>query len=253
VRNNLGLGGNLYFYHKYEQNHTEALNTHVPLHQHYSNEKHNREALDHINDEITDSKRHTGFKVRTLKREVLGLKNEENKMKSTLKAEKRIADQRIRGVKEEINHQEKFRELYDGREETNRAHAGTALPDQAPSYNELVKFDHSRAQSFENGEHSQQDQLVSTESKEMQANMEGQKQEAMIDAKIDALKAELSNVERSSEFKEKLLEHKAHHLENVIQEDEALDAHRRQNEEIESHATLASQIGKKNKQKVPKH
>jgi len=39
-----------------------------------------------------------------------------------------------------------------------------------------------------------------------------------------------------------LLEHKAHHLENVIKEDEALDATRRHNEELESQASVAEQV-----------
>lgn len=221
------------------------MNTKIPLHQHYDNEKNNREELDHIKDQVTDITRQTGFKIRTLKRDIVGLENEENQVKSTLDAAKLIDHQRLNSIKEEINHQEKFKELYDDREETNRQKAGTALPDQAPSYNELTSFDHSRVKNFTKGEHSQQDQLVSTESKEMQANMKGQQEEGELEAKIGALKAELSNVKRSAKFKTQLLEHKAHHINNEIQEDESLDSTRRHNEELEAHTSVTAQAPEK--------
>jgi len=233
-QNGFGEKGSLYFYHKYEKNHAETLNPNVPLQKHYSNERHNREALNKIDDEIIRIKRKAGFKERTLKRQELALENERNTHHSSFKGANRIASQHERAIKEEINHQEKFREKYEHRLKKNRNKLAHALPDQVEAYKKLVDFDEDRVKYFTEEEHRQQHELEETMGHDLATKAKSSAKLAVTDGKIAALKAKIDEVRSRVDLETSMLKSKKHHLENVIKEDIKLDKKRRENESIEA-------------------
>jgi len=106
---------NLKYYHRYEKNHGQKINPNVPLHQHYRNERHLREQANGVKDEIEKTLQQAGFNVRELKHKIIRIKNNVNKDRAIRNGVLRMSQQRENSVKEEINHEEKFKELYEQR------------------------------------------------------------------------------------------------------------------------------------------
>ena len=243
----------LKYYHRYEKLHGAVINPNIPLTQHYANERKLRQKADHIKDEITHLKHETGFEERDLDRKVLGLKNEENSLKSGLKADNRIAQQHMQAIKYDINHQERFRELYSDRLKHNTEKLKHALPDQVPALNELVKFDRERVKHWLEGENKNQGSLEVAVEKNLKEKAEVENHVAELEAKIVGLKAQVDNVKERAKFEVGNLESKEHSAEKLIEQDEDLDSQRRENEKIEANATDVSEVNKaeqKNKELI---
>ena len=215
--------GALYFYHKYEKNHSEALNPKIPLQKHYSNERNNRKEANKLEDEILTIKRDAGFKERTLKREKLALENKRNVVHSIYRGEERMDRQHERAIKEEINHQEKFREKYEHRLDKNRKKLVRALPDQVEAYKKLVDFDERRVKHFTEAEHKEQHELHKTVEHDLRNKAKISEQLSELDGKIAALKAKIQGEHANVELKTSMLHRKKHHIDNIITRDDTLD------------------------------
>lgn len=119
----------LKYYHRYESNHAAVTpNPKIPLNQHYSNERDLRKKAYALQDKIHQVAHDAEFKVRDMNRAKLALQNRQTTLKAERKADQNMADQREEAIKYEINHDEKFREMYQDRLQKNRHHAEHALP-----------------------------------------------------------------------------------------------------------------------------
>jgi hypothetical protein len=154
--------GSLHYYHRFARDHTSPLNTHIPLQEHYSNERNLRKQTYKITDQIKTVERQAGFHERAVKHQLLALKNQANKLENNAAADSKVANQKEQSIKEDINHSEKFREIYSQRGKENSEKLASALPDQVPSMTELVKFDHERTAHWTQKETRQQADLEST-------------------------------------------------------------------------------------------
>jgi len=226
--------GSLYYYHKFAKDHTNPLNTHIPLQTHYSNERNNRKEAYKLDEQMSTVKRESGFKERDLKHKILKLENQSNVLQTNASADEKVAHQKEESIKEDLNHSEKFRELYEERGKTNAEHLTHALPDEQPALQKLVEFDHNRQQYWSHKENGQQKHLQKTVATDIKQASHNLQEQANVGAQIMALKADLSNVHKGSEFAVGKLEAKKHHIENVIEQDTALDQHRRENYQEEA-------------------
>lgn len=206
---------------------------------HYTNERNLRKESFKLGQQISTIKRNTGFKKRDLKHKILNLKNQSHVLSSNVHAEDKIAKQKERSIKEDLNHAEKFKELYEQREQVNRERLSKALPDQVASLKKLTDFDHERREHWAHKEDKEQKNLQSTVEGDIKANVANMNKEANVQGQIMALKADLSNVDATAEFAEGKLEAKKHHIDNVVAKDTALDQHRRENEEKEATAAAS--------------
>lgn len=232
----------LHYYHKYEEHHGKAINPNVPLKQHYSNEKALRVKADHIKDQIAKNTHQLGFQVRALKRKILGLENEENKAESERTAVNRITEQREEAIKYEINHDEKFRELYKKRLERNTNLLKHALPDQRESEQKLITFDQDRVKHWTEVENKEQEKLQETSGKDVQARMRVEKLVAGLQEQIVALNSQVDNLKQHDTFETARLENELHNVEGTIQEDINLDKKRSENEKLESAKSASAQV-----------
>jgi len=233
---------NLKYYHRYEKNHGQKIDPTIPVQQHYRNERHLREKADHVKDEITDTIHQAGFKVRELKRKVLALKNLVNRDKAIRNGFVRMSNQRENSIKEEINHEEKFKELYEQRLRKNQGRENTALPDQRIALAKLVKFDQDRIVHWHKREMHSQKQLQHTVDSDIKKGVKTSNKVAQVQAKIGMIKAHVGNIEQKAGFRIARLEEKLHTLENVIQQDIALDKKRAHNEVKESKLASSSKV-----------
>lgn len=234
----------LIYYHKYEMNHGKAINPKVPLQQHYANEKALRQKADHIEDEIKKNEHQLGFKVREMKHKILGLLNAENKAKAERRAINKVSDQREQSIKEEINHDEKFRELYADRLQTNMKRLKGALPDQRPAYQELVKFDQDRVKHWTETENKYQSKLQQTLGRDTEDRIRIEKLVAGLQAEILSLHAQIGDLKSRVSFKNARLQNELHNIEGTIQQDIALDKQRQFNEKLEARRAAAAQLEK---------
>ena len=174
----------LYYYHKFEHKHGWVPNAHIPLQQHYTNEKDLRKKLYHVDDELNRMKRAEGFKERDLQREILGEKNQLTSLKSITHATNKLHDQREMAIKEGINHDEKFKEKYHGRLVKNRSKLAKALPDQKAEYSELVSFDKARQNYFLSDAGKKQTELNTNKKENIEFHIKTRQQESGIKAGI---------------------------------------------------------------------
>jgi hypothetical protein len=228
--------GSLHYYNKFARDHSSPLNTHIPLQKHYSNERSLRNQVYKISDEIKGVERKAGFKERALKHQLLALKNQANKLENNSEADSKVAHQKERAIKEDINHSEKFRELYEERGKVNSGHLGEALEDEKESLGKLVKFDHDRESHWAKKETRQQGDLQGTVAGDLKEEAVEAGLIANVESKIEALKADLSGVQKEAAFAVLALENKKSHLGNEVTRDVKLDAFRRGNEEKEEGA-----------------
>ena len=228
--------GSLYYYNKFARDHTSPLNTKIPLQKHYSNERSLRTQAYKTTDQIKSVERKAGFKSRAIKHQLLALKNQANKLENNSHADSKVAHQKERAIKEDINHSEKFRELYEERGKVNSGHLASALPDEKASLAKLVKFDHDREAHWTKKETKQQAELQGTVAADLKEEAANGSMIANVSAKIGALKADLSGVQKGAAFAVLALENKKHHLGNLVKRDVKLDAFRRGNEAKEEGA-----------------
>ena len=224
----------LYYYHKFEKRHGWVPNTHIPLQQHYNNEKHLRQKLYKVEDDINHLKRQTGFGERKLKREVLKNKNALHTLKSVDHASDRLHGQRGMSIKEQINHYEKFREKYHKRLMKNRLKAQKALPDQRGEYDTLVKFDEARSKYFLGAANKEQEKLDKTRKENGEFKMKTRNNEAEAEARIARLEGKLKSTKENYKFKLQELEAEEAQLQEMVHAEEALDLKRRNNEVLEN-------------------
>jgi len=229
---------NLKYYHRYERHHGQKINPHVPLQRHYSNERKNRRAADHIKDQIQRTVEQAGFQVRQLKHSVVKMENNVNRDRATRDGVLRMADQRENSIKFEINHEEKFKELYEQRLKKNQRREGTALPDQRFALEKLVKFDEGRVAHWKKAEDGQQRLLQHTVQRDVEESIKSERTVAELQARIGMLKAQLDGMKQRAAFRVARLSEKLMNLNKVIAQDIALDHKRASNEKKE--ATLAN-------------
>merc|ERR1719240_1504896 len=119
--------GDLKYYHRYEERHgvPEQNQADIPLDDHYREERQLRKNLFNTEEKIKKLEEHVGFALRDLERQKLAFENDEDKVNSEITATNRMEDQRIQALKEDLNHEEKFRELYEARLKKNLEKAHT--------------------------------------------------------------------------------------------------------------------------------
>jgi len=225
---------NLKYYHRYERNHGEKINPHVPLQKHYSNERKNRRVADHLKDQIQKTIQQTGFQVRQLNHAVVNAENNVNRDRATRDGVFRMAEQRENSIKFEINHEEKFKELYEQRLRKNQRREGTALPDQRVALEKLVTFDENRVAHWKKAEDSQQRLLQHTVQGDIRESIASEKTVAELQAKIGMLKAQLDSMKQRAHFRVARLSEKLKNVNSVIAQDIALDHKRAGNETKEA-------------------
>jgi hypothetical protein len=231
--------GSLHYFEKFEKDHSKPINKKIPLDQHYSNERKLRKESFKLKEQAKTIRRNAGFKERDLKHKILELKNQADVLATNVHADDKIAKQRERSIKEDINHAEKFKELYEQRGEVNKERLSKALPDQAASLKKLSDFDQERKEHWAHVEDREQKNLQNTVQKDIKANVVNMTKEANVQAQIMSLKTNLSNVSNGAEFAAANLDAKRHHLENEIKKDDILDQQRRENEVHEASAVAS--------------
>merc|ERR1712013_849147 len=155
-------------------------------------------------------------------------------MGSERKAANRVADQREQAIKYEINHDEKFREMYEDRLQKNRQHAETALPDERIADDELIRFDQARERHFREAENREQATFVRTKETDNDRRNHLDVAISDLEGRIEKLNAEIKNVESQSEFKIAQLQHEEEGLQNQIRGDVHLDREREDREKKEA-------------------
>merc|ERR1711934_1050508 len=233
-RKSLAQHGSLYYYHKFEHRHGWVPNSHVPLQQHYSNERHLRHKAFEVEDKINHLKRKEGFKLRDQERKNLAIKNELNVTTSSHHAEKRLHRQREQAIKEQINHQEKFREKYQARLLKNRKKVAHALPDQVPEYTALISFDKERENYFSKAEDAENQKLHHIRQEDLSHENAHRNKRAELKGELRKGESKLETIRDGFKFKLKQLEAEHAQLEGMITADEHLDAARRANEKKEA-------------------
>ena len=216
----------LTYYHKYEQNHGQKINPNVPLTKHYSNERKLRDQSDKLKDELQKTIQESGFAERNDEHQVVALKNQENRLKSQRTANFRIAHQREQSIKEEINHDEKFKELYQQRLAKNEKRVASALPDQRVALAKLIAFDKERIAVWKNTENKYQGVLENTLGKDLQSGISIEKKVASLQGKIGEIRAKISTLQNRETFKVARISEKLNNIEKVIAQDIALDKKR---------------------------
>lgn len=226
--------GSLYYYHKFEKKHSFVPKQNVPLNTHYSNEKKIREELYKLENKVNKLKRKEGFKVRDLKRATLAAENSLAKIESTKKADDKVHEQREEAIKEQINHEERFREKYQKRFLRNHKKLAKALPDQEPEFMALEAFDNTRVQDFRKEEAADQVKLNEQRRKDMNEKATAQNQESHLEGEIEQQKTTLKTMKESFQFKIEALEAKEAELKQMTNSEANLDATRRGNEAEEA-------------------
>jgi len=227
--------GSLKYYHRYELNHGSVTpNPNIPLQQHYSNERGVRKEAYRLQDEIHKTARKASFKVRNMSRNELALKNKRDLLESRRSATDKVADQREQSIKEEINHDEKFKEIYARRLQENRSKAEHDLPDQRAADENLISFDQQRIKHFKKAEEDQQNELVKTRESDNTERANIDAAIASLEGRINQLQVMIKNVETQSEFKIAQLEHKEEGLQRQVNQDSNLDNQRANNETTEA-------------------
>lgn len=220
----------LHYYHKYEKNHSWAPNVKVPLRQHYSNERTLRQQLYRAEDQMAKLQRKHGFKTRDVKREVLAKENALVKLETTVSSDNTLRGERAGALKEEINHDEKFREKYHARFLKNKAKLVQASPDQQQAIQTLVNFDSSRDHHFRQAELHENQKLMTEKQDIVNENIKAVKQEADLHNQIHKLKSHLSNGSAGIQFRMTALAAKIAVLQEKIEADTTLDKARRATE-----------------------
>jgi len=221
----------LNYYHKYEQDHHQAtpLPT-VPLEQHYHNERENRKQAFKLKHKAASVVQHVGYKVRDLKRKVLRNNNEKNQENSNGHAFNLISSQKLESVKEEINHDEKMREIYVAREQKNARREQSALPNQQKAYQKLRDFDHKEARFFRKRENQEQNKLMKYRNELVTSSIELNKSINELETANNSLNGHIKNAVANSEFKIAKLQEELRTVEHTVKLDEELDQKRRNNE-----------------------
>lgn len=173
---------------------------------------------------------------------MLMLENDENKARAMQKAVNRVSHQRERSIKEEINHDEKFREMYAKRLRKNTKRLEHALPDQRPSYQELVSFDQDRVKHWVDEENAYQQKLQHTIGDDDEQKVRAEKRVATLAAKVIQLHAQIDGEKSRAGFKNARLENEQENIRGTIRNDVKLDDKRRHNEEIEARRAEESQV-----------
>merc|ERR1711957_878668 len=205
---------NLKYYHRYERK--------------------NRRVADHLKDQIQKTIQQTGFQVRQLNHAVVNAENNVNRDRATRDGVFRMAEQRENSIKFEINHEEKFKELYEQRLRKNQRREGTALPDQRVALEKLVRFDENRVAHWKKAEDSQQRLLQHTVQGDIRESIASEKTVAELQAKIGMLKAQLDSMKQRAHFRVARLSEKLKNVNSVIAQDIALDHKRAGNETKEA-------------------
>jgi hypothetical protein len=182
----------LHFYHKYERNHSWAPNVKVPLEKHYSNERTLRQQLYRAEDQMAKLKRAHGFHTRDVKREELAKENALVKLETTVSADNTLRGERAAARKEQINHDEKFREKYHARFLKNKDKMVHASPDQQEAIQTLTNFDRSRDEHFRKAELAENEKLQKEKQEIVNENIKAVKQEADLKSQIHKAKSEES-------------------------------------------------------------
>lgn len=233
---------NLKYYHRYERNHGQKINPHVPLQRHYRNERHLREKANRVKDEIQKTIEEAGFKIRELGHKMIDMQNLVNKDRAVRDGVFRMANQRENSVKEEINHEEKFKELYQQRLRKNDKRMATALPDQKIALEKLVKFDEERVAHWKAREDESQRTLQHTTEKDIKEGIKSSSTVANLQARIGMLKADVDNMKQKAGFRVARLGEKLKEIDNVVKQDIALDKKRAHNEVKEAALANSSKV-----------
>jgi hypothetical protein len=224
----------LHYYHKYERNHSWAPNVKVPLRQHYSNERSLRQQLYKAEDQMAKLQRSHGFKTRDVKRAELAKENALVKLETTVSADNTLRGERAAALKEEINHDERFREKYHARFLRNKAKLVHATPDQQQAIQTLVNFDRSRDEHFKKAELQENEKLQKEKQEIVNENIKAVKQEAQLKSQIHKLKSQENSGSAGIQFRMTALAAKIAVLEEKIAADTSLDGVRRATEEKET-------------------
>lgn len=233
----------LRYYKKYEKEHSWRPNIHVPLQQHYSNEKNLRKELYKTEDQMQKLKHTHDFHKSDVKRAELAKRNELVKLESTTAADNELKGQQIAALKEEINHDEKFREKYHARFLKNNAEEAHAMPDQRGALQTLTAFDKERDQHFQKAEMTENNKLQKLEQETVQENIHAETEKVKLQQSIHKLHTEEGLGEAGYAFKMTALGGKVAELEARISADTSLDHTRSHNEELEA---VATQVAQKN-------
>ena len=226
--------GDLYYYHKFEKNHSWEPNAKLPLMKHYSNEKKIREALYKLQGEVTKLEREQGFKIRDMKRAILADKNKLATTEAVDKADTRLHNQREEAIKEQINHQEKFKEKYQKRFLKNHEKLSKAQPDEEPEYLALENFDQYRVKHFRKAEAVQQLKLNKNEQKDMNDKSHAMNVESRLQGLIGKETSNLKTSKAMFRYKLEGLKLKEVQLEEMVKAEEKLDESRQVNQKKEA-------------------
>ena len=233
-----GEKGPLHYYHIYEENHGTFINPKIPVKQHYENERKERKELFHLKDALRKLKETTHFKLLDLERRILAFENNDDVLKNTVNGNDRINEQKAMSLKEEINHDEKFKELYADRLDLNTKKEKTASPDQVPVYEKLVKFDSQRDSHWAGKEKENQKKLDSQKRHTVEENEEDRRNMGVQQSKVVRLSAEEKSVLRQEKYKVKELKDEEKDKEARLNAMTALDAHRQQESKVENKETI---------------
>lgn len=148
------------------------------------------------------------------------------------KADETLHTQREKAIKEEINHQEKFREQYESRLVANKARLESTKNDQKPEYQKLLNFDEKRIKYFEGGEEQEQKKLKDTMADDAKDKIALLKTVSTLEADISKLESRIKVIKTGMKMKVKILEGKAGNLHKLIGNNDTLDKTR---DMIENH------------------
>lgn len=224
----------LYYYHKWEQGQMNQPKKNVPLREHYRRERIIRRKTYMLDDQIASLKRKGEMRVRDLKHEKLRYSNRLNQEKSIRKAETKLHEQREAAIKEEINHDEKFREKYEERLVNNKARIESALPDQRSEFEKLVEFDDKRIKHFESQLDDEQKKLRDTETDDDKEQVHLIRTIGKLETVIAQLDSKIAAIQTQVKLRTSMMDSKAGHMHKMLESSGDVDKAKVETEHLEN-------------------
>lgn len=229
-------GGNLKYYNKYQMNHGEAIapNPKVTLKNVHEDERQSRQQAYTIQDDIKNLSNQAENRVKKLDHKKAKLEKKVVYQEGKEHTLDTIADQKEESIKEQINHDEKFKELYLKRGRENKGRYELDSPDLKPADAKLANFDQERVKNFRKAELKQNKQLNKSKKHDLEKKAKLMKMIAHLEARIGAIDTDIKNLEIKTEFRVAVLEHKEQFVDRHIEADQEILLKRKDTEQVES-------------------
>lgn len=198
--------GPLYYYWKFESDNNGLPSQYRnDLDTHYNKEHNLRSEHYKLKDRETHLQQDVGFKTRKIKHSIISEKNKVNVLKSQLHANNKTFSQKERAMQEQINHDEKFREVFAERLGKNQSDIPHALPDEKIADKKLAKFDKDRIDYFRDNEIEHQKKLSQIQSKDDEMTTEYADRIARREARIVGYQETIKSLHDTEKLEEKML------------------------------------------------